>query len=112
MMRSAIQHEFGRAPSVAPTDQVRHTEFCIRINCHPRPDIAPTLLLLLRRNGLFLGSHKGPNLVALETLDAEIAHIAVMVRRSRTAQVSEQVEHGLLRNARHPAGCIYGDSLD
>src|ERR1039458_290083 len=81
---------------------VSYAQFGIGIYGCPGPNIAPSLLLLFGCDILFLRSDKAPNLIALETLDRQIAHRAMVEVGTSAAHFAKQFDHGVLCRSGDP----------
>src|SRR6266852_9266388 len=80
-------------------------------NCRPRPDISPTLLFLRDADVLSLRADECLNLIALQAQNSKVTHMMLVVRGSRTAEITEQIQNGVLCNSGHSTSCVYGGSF-
>jgi hypothetical protein len=87
-------------PTVANME--RHTELRIRINRCPRPNVAPSELLLLCGDVLLFRSHEAPDFVALETAHRHTAHSAVMEVSANAANLTQETGDCVLRYPSDP----------
>jgi hypothetical protein len=72
---------------------VRHTQLCVRVDCRPYPNISPTVLFLLWRDVLALRADEAPDFVALQSADAHIADVLMVIRGGRAGHVDEQLRN-------------------
>ena len=100
----AILHKLKSPSSIATAHQIADTQLGIRIQCSPRPSITPAFGLPFRAGILGFGSNKIPDFVALQTANAEVANVLVVVSGASLSQIEEQTGNGVAGNSRH-AGC-------
>lgn len=84
---SAILHKVHRPPCAATANKIRDAELGVRVDCCPRPNVAPSLLLLFERDILSLRSAESPNFIALEPTDAQVADVAMVVCGAGTTHI-------------------------
>ena len=101
----AILHEFESPSRIPAANQVGDDELGIGVNGDPRPDIAPSVILLFDSDILALRADEGPDFVALEPLHPQMPHMLVVVPRTGRAEVGKQLEYRSLGRPRHAAGC-------
>ena len=86
-------------------------ELGFRVQSRPRPNVAPSILLLLWSDILLLCSDERPNLVALEAANGKIANIPVMVVSACATHFAEQLRNSVFRNAHYPNRAAYAHSF-
>ena len=95
-----VVHELiGRTCVTATNEPTRH-KFRFRVNRRPRPNIAMSHGLVLRRGILFLAADKRPDFVALNPLALQIPQRLVLVFGTRTARVNQQFDDAVNRRIR------------
>jgi hypothetical protein len=70
------------------------------------------LALLISRNVLLLGIAERPNLITLDALARQIAKSAALIFLASFADLREELDHGILGDARHAYSGANGIALD
>src|ERR1700739_431721 len=92
-------------PSAIPSAyKVGDDQLRVCVDSYPRPNIAPSLLLLFRSDVFRFRAHEAPNLVGLQAAHFQIPHSPIVVRGARAAQIGEEFHNRVLRNSRHADG--------
>lgn len=108
----AIFHELHGPTRIPATDKVGNDQLGIGVNSDPRPDISPSVILLLRRGIFLFAANKRPNFIALQPFHAKIADMEIMERGASRSHVRQQLHNRILSRSRHPACCSNGAAFD
>jgi hypothetical protein len=100
---STISHEFLSPRQAATSYEITQAKFGVSVQACPCPGIAPSLSFLFGRHVLGLGSDEAPNLIALESANADIPYLLIMELFARSPEVHEKLGHGVDGNVRETA---------
>jgi len=108
-----VIHEMLRVPCGTPSDAPRDNELAISTERGPRPHIAVSKVsALFCGYVLILRVAKRPNFVALNSFARKVAKCLALIFRARRANPREELDDGILRNARHSHRGTYRITFD
>jgi hypothetical protein len=100
--RRDVEHEVSRRLLIARPNRVGHDDFGIGVKRSPGPHVAVAELPALVGGEVFcLRVAEGPDFVALDALRREVTDVLIVVASAHRAEIRQQLNHGVLRNARH-----------
>src|SRR5271165_863311 len=108
----SIAHEVVCRMLPTASNVVGHAQLRVRIDCRPRPNVAPALRLLLGSDILFLRADELPDFVALQATDSHPSHGAVVIVPANLSQVYKETRYRVLRNTSHADGRANRASLN
>src|ERR1051326_2913591 len=96
-----VPHKLVGAGRCAVAQEPRRDEFCFRVDCNPRPNIAPTFGAF-SVDVLGLAADKGPNLIALDSLAGQASHHPVHEPLASLAKLNQKPRYCALADAGAP----------
>jgi hypothetical protein len=87
-----------------PTHKVTHNQLGISVDANPGPNVSPADFFLFGRCVLLLGTNIGPDFIALETANPDIANVHIVVLHTCFAKVNQQFGDRVPSDTGHSGG--------
>ena len=97
----AVLYEVHCPIRSTPADEIGDDQLCVSVNSDPSVNVTPSDFFLRGCHVSRLCADICPYFVTLETADAHIADVLIMVSHARCTEIDKQLRHGVASNSSH-----------